>query len=45
MEAEVTKRGRDGAQVLEERTPAPDIDPRAYPNYFHKVSFHNIFVI
>ena len=32
-------------QVLEDRTPPPDINPRAYPNYFHKLSFYNIFVI
>ena len=25
--------------------PHPDINPRAYPNYFHKLSFYNIFVI
>ena len=24
---------------------SPDIKPRAYPDYFHKLSFYNIFVI
>ena len=31
---------------LDDRTPPPsDIDPRAYPDYFHKLSFYNIFFI
>ena len=25
--------------------PPPDIEPRAYPDYFNKLSFYNIFVI
>ena len=34
------------AQVLEDRTPPPlDIKLRAYPDYLHKFSFYNIFVI